>query len=268
MKHRLAALLFALAPPALAESPHSVQAGAGITYLSQTDRMLSPRNYQGVVPQLGLAYAFRGERWMHLVGLDLAIGRYRSQPDFDFTWNGEDRRSAASTYTGVDIQYALGRRFEAGPWTVSVGGTSFNHASDMTMVNAILGTSHYLGAFELAPWASAELDIGERHHFEVQGWVPVAAWMGRNPYPIHNADYIYNTRSNKTALIIAEYLADGSLRTVNDYQATHLRVGWTTDLGEHWAVNARARLDWLHYAHPTPMVELRTGLDLALQGRF
>lgn len=261
-------LLAALCSTAWSAPTHDVEAALGATYYSRTDLVLSPRAYHGVLPRLGLGYRHRGARTMHTVEASLSKGSFRDQPDFDFTFEGSDRTSGPSVVTMVDLRYAVGHRFDLGAFSLHVGATNANHIEDLVQVYGWMGVSNYLGAFELGPWVDGSVSAGERHTFGFEAWTPALAWMGRNPYPVHSGQHIYNTRKNNPVSSIVNYIGDGSLRTVNTYQAGHLRLRWTYAFGRHFALSTRVRLDALHYAEPRSVVETQAGLDLALQGRF
>lgn len=261
-------LLTLLLVGAAAAGDHRFGVETGATFLSRTDWMLSPTNLSGVLPQLGLDYEGRGDRWVLAVSLSATSGSYRDQPVYAYTRDGEAQSTEPSLATIAHLDLAVGRRIEAGAWDLRLGGISANQAGNYVFVAGFLGVEHYDGAFELAPWLHARRDLGARHHLELEAWVPVAAWLCRNPYPLHNSEHIWNTRSNFAPAILLQYIADGAPATLNRYQASHARIGWTTDLSDRFSLAGRARLDWLHDAEPHPLVELQLGADVALQGRF
>lgn len=253
---------------AQARPEHNVSLGAGATYLSRTDAQLSALPHKGVLPRVGLGYQARGDKGVHVVDIALITGSLRSQPDFGFTWDGEDRTSGPDALTMVTMRYAVGKRIDAGPLQLNLGATNANELMNATYNYVMVGMDNYLGVFELGPYADVQLALGERNRLGLEAWTPVMAWMARNPYAVHSGQHIYNTRSNNPVKIIPQYLADGSFRTVNTYQAAHLRGSWRFDMTKRFAVSTQLRFDFLHYSKPSQLIETQTGLDVALLGRF
>ncbi|MCB9678270.1 MAG: hypothetical protein H6737_24425 [Alphaproteobacteria bacterium] len=257
-----------LALTALAGTSSEVDLSVGARAMSRTDLHLSPKRYTGVLPHVGLGWDRHGAHGVHAVDLGLSLGSFRSQPDFTFSRDGEDVTTGASATTMVDLQYALGHRFDGPSWSLYVGATNANHIEDLSYGYGFLGLKAYFGAFELGPWVEWRKPVGEHHTFEASAWVPVAAWISRNPYPVHNGEYIWNTRDNKPLKIIPRFIGDGSLRTVDVYQAGHLRARWRFDFAKHWSVALGGTVDVLRCSEPRTVVETLAGLDARISGRF
>jgi hypothetical protein len=103
MVRRLSAMALSMliVGTAQAQPEHNVSLGAGATYISRTDAQLSALPHKGVMPRFGLGYQARGDRGLHVVDVALTTGSLRSQPDFDYSWDGDARTSGPSVLTMV-----------------------------------------------------------------------------------------------------------------------------------------------------------------------
>jgi len=259
-------LLLALA--ASAGTTHELEMAAGAGGLFKTDRLMSPLPYSGAMPSVDLGWSPRGDRDTNKVVLSLAIGGLRSGPAYDFQWDERTVTTDATAVTAVELQYAYGRQIHGGAWTLDLGGTVANHVEDLGWAYGFTGPSAYLGIFEAAPWAWWRFEPGKRHALELEGWLPLFAWIARNPWAVHDDDYIWNNRDNNALLTIGRYIGDGSMRTWNDYQAAHGRVTYRLNLNDTWALVARARVDWFHFTEPDAIEQWNVGLGLGARGRF
>lgn len=263
-------LISMLAGLALAGSTiHELEVSPTLAAVVRTDRLISPRAYTGVAPGAALAWNIRGPSAVNHFDLSVAIGDFRSGPDFDYQWSdGTENRTEASPATLVDIQYAHGRRLRGKGWTLHVGATSSNHVEDITHVIGFLGLKTYLGLFEFGPWAEARVDLHRRHALELEVWSPVITWVSRNDHSVHDGDYIWHNRDNNTVSTIVRYIGDGSVQSVNHYQAAHVRLGWTAQLNDRFSLLLHSRVDALHYSEPRSLVQLQFGAQAGLRGSF
>ncbi|MCB9697072.1 MAG: hypothetical protein H6738_09865 [Alphaproteobacteria bacterium] len=247
---------------------HEFEAAAGADLVTRTDWMFSPLPHDGIAPSVDLGWSPRGRRDANVVRLSFTPANIASGPSWSFTWDGETRETFPSSATMVDLQYAYGRRIDAGAWTVHVGATSANHFENVVDAFAINAVETYFGVFELAPRVEARWKLSDRHTIELEGWTPLLAWVARNPYPMHNGEHIWNTRDNQPVFIIFRYIGDGRLQTLDTYQAVHLRTGYALRLSNRFTALARVRVDGFHDKVPWPLAEWQAGLDLGLRGTF
>lgn len=255
-----------LVPALAAGTTHEVELSAGASFVTRTDHMFSPLPHDGVAPTVDLGWSPRAERGAHVVRISFTQANLSSGPSWSFTWDGETRETFPSPASLADLQYGVGRRIDTGRWTLHVGGTSANHFENLVNGFAILGAESYFGVFELGPWVDARLAVNERHTVELEAWTPLLGWVARNPYPMHNAEHIWNTRSPNPLLTVARYLGDGQLQTLNSYQAVHLRAGYSVAASDTITLFARGRADGFHDTVPSPLAEWQLGLDLGLRG--
>lgn len=247
---------------------HEIELTGGASALVRDDRMVGAIPHSGLAPGGALSWTPRGDRDANRIRLGFQPATLRGTEDFTYTWDGEKKSSGPDAVSIAELQYAYGRRLDGTGFTLHLGGTVAGHIEDVSTNYAFMGVKTYLGVFELGPWADLRIPVGQRHAFEVEGWIPVANYVARNRYGVHDDAYIDDTRDLKTLPIIGRLLASGSPYTLNAYQAAHLRAGFTLGLSDTFAVVTRARLDAVHLTISHPMVEWQAGLDLGIRGRF
>lgn len=261
-------LLTLTATPAAHAATHELDLGVGMAQLVRTDLLLSPRRYTGTLPAVGLRWRGRFEHTSHRVGIDLALGDLRSGPAWTYLSEGQPTEILPTDTTVVDLRSAHGWAVVDATWRVDVGGTVTGHLEQQYSVYAFLPVSNYLGVFTLAPWASAGVDLSQRQHLEVEGWVPVLAWIARSPYSVHDDEYLWHNRDTNAVAIIARYIGAGEPASFGTYQSAHLRTTWSLDLSRHLAVAVAGRVDAVHLVRPQPLFELQLGLSAGLRGSF
>jgi hypothetical protein len=217
---------------------------------------------------MDVGWSARGDRDTNKVLVTLALGGIRSGPAYDFQWDEGTVTTDAAAVTALELQYAYGRQIHGPAWTLDLGGSIASHLEDIGWAYGFTGAAMYTGIFELAPWAHWRLEPGKRHAVELEGWLPLFAWMSRNPWAVHDDDYIWNNRDNNALLTIGRYIGDGSLYTWNRYQAAHGRVAYRLNLGDSWALVARARVDWFHHGKPDHIDQWTLGFGLGVRRRF
>ncbi len=250
------------------DTVHEVALRGGVNEIVRADRMITGTQHQGASPTFDVAWSPRGPRLAHGLEVSFTPGQMSSGPPFDWSVDGEEHQTGNDAAALADLQYALGRRIQAGKWTIHLGGTVASHFENITTNYGFLGMETYLGVFELGPWLDLRRELGKRQTLELQAWAPIASWVARNPYPAHNGQHIYNTRDNQPLRIIPRFIADGSPQTWNHYQAIHVRVGYAFDLNDTFAVVVRGRADGLHLSVPHPLVEWQLGMNLGIRGSF
>ncbi len=262
------ALTFLAAVAHAGQTTHEVELLGGAQHLIRNDKQISALPHTGTSPTFDLRWSPRAPRGAHVVAISFTPATTQSVEDWSFHSDGETLRSGPDGITMVDLQYAYGRKFEGNGWTVHLGGTLATHFEDVATDYGFLGLKTYLGVIGVGPWADLRVSVRDRHTFEAQAWTPVASWVSRNPYAVHDGDYIFRTRNPNVPLTIGRLLADGKPQAPNHYQAVHLRAGYAYGLFSHFDLVARARLDGLHLTRPQPLLEWQLGLDLGLRGSF
>jgi hypothetical protein len=247
---------------------HELDAKAGATVVHRTDLVASPLPYTGVLPTITVGWAARGKNDVHRVAIAAALGSIQSGPAWDFRDRGDKHSAVPSPVTFADFRYAYGRRISGDGWRLNLGGTFHSDVEHMVYPYAVSGVSMYMGVFTVGPWADLRVDLADRHTLTLEAWTPVVAWVGRNPYGVHDAEYIWDNRAGTDMDAIVNYIGGGHLETVDRHQALHLRTSWSGQITDHFGFVGGIRADVLHLTHPRPTLEYRLGADLGVKGVF
>lgn len=265
----LAILAIALTDAARVEAAtNQFDLTGGVAPTSRTDRLLSPLQYTGNLPSIQLGWSLRQPHALQSVSLGLQLGQLSSGMEYTYLQDGERREASPSPITVLDIRYAYGRRVGSGKWDIRVGATQYTHLEQFDWVFGFNGHGTYAGALELAPWVDARVSPGQRHHVELEAWVPLLTWVARSPYAIHDDQYLWHNRDTNPAAILVRYIGAGKLRTPMDYQAVHARGSWAIDLNQHFAVLVAAQLDLFSIPDPRPLAELQLTATAGVRGSF
>ena len=171
------------------------------------------------------------------------FGSYKSSIGGDFTyyWDTPDETevSAPHKFLVLDLSYSLGKAvYRNEKLKLTVGGRSRNYVHASYYTYGINWMKHfgYNISLGLDAWANVNYNISEKHRLEANVALPVFTYNARPPYMAQDAEYYFNGYSHNDFKTLLQYIADGSMRTVNVVRGFDLDVSYYYSISDRWEI--------------------------------
>ena len=263
-----AALLFSAYALSAQHSQWSLRLGAG--RIDRQDKIFSPFVQSGAsVQQLGLHWQ-RSARWEQFADINYSGFAATRFPVFDYTKKPEmeTKTILPHTFTFVEINYGLGKKWQSGAYTFSAGGALENTVQAFNYQYGEASFFGYFAAFSLSPWLQISRPLGRKGHVKAAMSIPVMSWVARSPYLINDDEFIENAASHKGLKTFADFIQDGSLQFPDQLQKLSASLGYSHPLGQRWTVGLQYRFQFIRHTEPLTLLSYQNDLRVEIGWNF
>jgi hypothetical protein len=240
------------------KAAHTLSLSAGYGMMARQDLIFSPFVQESGSPlQAKLRYE-HSKRLEQQWSLQFRQFSAQRRPGFVFTLPAkpaEEQRSLPHTFTGLIVDYAVGKRL--GPatarsqWTLGTAVAANLDIADWQYGYA--ASFGYFMAIEVGVWGKWTFRPAPRQTLSIETRLPLLAWTARSPYLVNDDEFIENTASHRSLRTLGSFLADGQLNSVGQYQKATFGLGYNFALSRRWQLGATWCSAMIRHSDPLPL---------------
>jgi hypothetical protein len=263
-----AALFISAAGLSAQNNQFSIRLGAG--RIDRQDQVFSPFVQSGVsVQQLGLHWQrsagceqFAGLRYSGFSASRLRAFDYTKKPDTEI------KTTLPHTFTFVEIDYGIGKKWQAGGYSISAGGALDNAVQALNYQYGEASFFGYFATFSLSPWLHLSRPVGRKSSLHAGLRIPVLSWVARSPYLVNDDEFIENTSSHSGFKTFADFVQDGSLQFPDQLQKLSGSLGYTQLLGRRWTAGLQYGFQFIRHTEPLTLLSYQQDLRVEIGWKF
>lgn len=242
----------------------------GVGRIDRQDQIFTPFVQSGVsAQQLGLHWQ-RSARVEQFAGIYYSGFSASRLEAFDYTKkpDPEIKTTLPNTFTFVEIDYGVGKKWQAGAFSISAGGALENAVQALNYQYGEASFFGYFATFSLSPWLQVSRPVGRKSALQAGLRIPVVSWVARSPYLINDDEFIENASSHNGFKTFADFVQDGSLQFPDQLQKLSASLGYTQLLGRRWSAGLHYGFQFIRHTQPLTLLSYQHDLRVEIGWKF
>ncbi len=242
----------------------------GFSHIDRQDQVFSPFVQSGASWQQLNVYWQRSTRWNQYAGIRyngfsasrFGAFNYTKKPDAD------TKTTLPHSFTFVEIEYGLGKKWRAGTYEFSAGGALENTVQAMNYQYGEASFFGYLATFSLSPWLQISRPVGQKGNLHANLSIPVLSWVARSPYLVNDDEFIENASSHSGLKTFARFVQHGALQFPDQLQKLSGSLGYTHHLSRRWAAGLQYRFQFIRHTTPLTLLSYENDVQVEIAWTF
>jgi hypothetical protein len=248
---------------------NSLSLNFGTTFLTRQDLIFSPFIHSDFsFLNVGIDYTRQGNLFQKA---SLRYGNFNPMvtKPYAFIVEGETKNAYPHSFNLIDLDYLFGKRIiESEKSFLTIGGLFSMDIQALNYVYGRIGNFGYYSGTSLGVFGRYQFMINDKSNLNTTLLLPLVAWLARSPYLVNDDEFIENTSSHSGYKTFRDFIEDGQVVTLNNWQSFDVDIKYLYALSEKWQLGTAYLFEFVHSNQPRNLLFYRHSIKLSLNLSF